>query len=407
MATPNAISLTTLQEHIKQALDQNLKRHYWITAEVNEIKVHQTGHCYLVLVEKDDADILPKAKAAATIWEYSFRLIRAHFESSTGQALTAGLKIMVKTTVQYHPLYGLSLNIVDIEPAYTVGSIAVQRRQAIAKLEEEGVFDLNHELPFPELPQRIAVISSEQAAGYQDFVQQLCENEYGYDFDITLFPSLMQGERAAQSIMAALDQINAHSNAFDVVAILRGGGAVADLLCFDDADLAAHVAQFPLPVLTGIGHDKDESVVDMVAHRALKTPTAVADFLIDCLAAEESALEEYGAALGALVGNTLCRERKDLDRLQQHLLSYTKQRLQQENFSLQLHANTVESHNPYHILSRGYAVARFRNKALTSAATVHAGDEVEVILHKGTLHTVVTADSSSKCNYDFLCDKAF
>jgi exodeoxyribonuclease VII large subunit len=389
MPTQSAISLTELQEQIKQALDKNLRQHYWVTAEINEIKVNQTGHCYLVLIEKEEDETLPKAKAAATIWEYSFRLIRAHFESSTGQELTAGLKIMVKTTVQYHSLYGLSLNIIDIEPAYTVGTIAIQRHHTIAQLEAEGVFHLNHELPFPELPQRIAVISSEQAAGYQDFVQHLYENDYGYDFTITLFPSLMQGERAAQGIMEALDQINAHRDAFDAVAIIRGGGAVADLMCFDNLELASHVAQFPLPVLTGIGHNKDESVVDMVAHRALKTPTAVADFLIDCLLVEESLLEEYGKALSELTGNALRLEGKNLNLLQQHLLLYTKQRLQQENFSLQLHANTIESHNPYHILSRGYAVARFRNKAITSTATVHAGDEVEVILHKGKLQTVV------------------
>ena len=389
MATQNAISLTALQERIKQALDKSLSPYYWITAEINEIKVNRTGHCYLVLIEKEETDALPKAKVSATIWEYSLRLIRAHFESSTGQALTAGLKIMVKTTVQYHPVYGLSLNITDIDPAYTVGSMAVQRHHTIAKLEAEGVFHLNHELPFPELPQRIAVISSEQAAGFRDFVQQLYENEYGYDFKVTLFSSLMQGERAAQSIMAALDRINDCGEAFDVVAIIRGGGAVADLMCFDDADLASHVAQFPLPVLTGIGHDKDESVVDMVAHRALKTPTAVADFLIDCVAAEASVLEEYGHTLSKLTRNVLYREGQALNLLQQHLSLYARQRLQQENFNLQLCANTIESHNPCHILSRGYAVARFRHKALTDAATVRAGDEVEIILHKGQLHTVV------------------
>ncbi|MDR2448625.1 MAG: exodeoxyribonuclease VII large subunit [Prevotellaceae bacterium] len=389
MATQSAISLTELQEQIKQALDKSLAPHYWVTAEINEIKINQTGHCYLALIEKEEDDALPKAKVSATIWEYSLRLIRAHFESSTGQALTAGLKIMVKTAVQYHPLYGLSLNITDIDPAYTVGSMAIQRHRTIAGLEAEGVFHLNHELPFPELPQRIAVVSSEQAAGYQDFVQQLYENEYGYGFRITLFPSLMQGERAAQSMIEALDQINACKDAFDVVVIIRGGGAVADLMCFDDANLASHVAQFPLPVLTGVGHDKDESVVDMVAHRALKTPTAVADFLVDCLSEEASVLEEYGRALSKLAHHALHRERQDLNLLQQHLLLYAGQRLQQENFNLQLYANTIESCNPYHILSRGYAMARFRNRALTSAATVHAGDEVEVILHKGKLQTVV------------------
>jgi exodeoxyribonuclease VII large subunit len=384
-----AISLTELQDHIQQALDKSLKPHYWVTAEINEIKVNQTKHCYLVLVEKEEGETLPKAKVAATIWEYSFRLIRAHFESSTGQSLAAGMKVMVKVAVQYHPLYGLSVNIVDIDPAYTVGRIAMQRHNTIAQLEDDGVFHMNHELPFPELPQRIAVISSEQAAGYEDFLHHLCENDYGYAFHVTLFPSLMQGEKAAQNIIAALDRINEDKDAFDAVAIIRGGGAVADLMCFDDDALAAHVAQFPLPVLTGIGHNKDESVVDMVAHQALKTPTAVADFLIDCLIAEDALLEEYDTFLRKLARNTLYGERKSLEALQHHLLLYARQRLQQENFSLQLHANSIESYNPYHILARGYAVARFRNKALTHAATVHEGDEVEVILHKGTLHTVV------------------
>jgi exodeoxyribonuclease VII large subunit len=189
--------------------------------------------------------------------------------------------------------------------------------------------------------------------------------------------------------MEALDRINAYQGAFDAVAIIRGGGAVADLMCFDDYALAAHVAQFPLPVFTGIGHDKDESVVDMVAHRALKTPTAVAGFLIDCLMEEDVLLGEYGSMLSELTRATLHRETNHLEMLQRNLSLYARQRLQQENFNLQLYAGAIESYNPYHILSRGYAVARFRNKALTQASAVHEGDEVEIILHKGTLHTVV------------------
>jgi exodeoxyribonuclease VII large subunit len=384
-----AISLTELQDYIRQALDKNLKPHYWVTAEINEIKVNQSKHCYLVLVEKEEGETLPKAKVAATIWEYAFRLIRAHFESSTGQALAAGMKVMVKVAVQYHPVYGLSANIIDIEPAYTVGRIAMQRHHTIAQLEADGVFHMNQELPLPELPQRIAVISSEQAAGYEDFLHQLCENDHGYAFHVTLFPSLMQGEKAAQNIIAALDRIDEYRDAFDAVVIIRGGGAVADLMCFDDYALAAHVAQFPLPILTGIGHNKDESVVDMVAHQALKTPTAVAGFLINCLLAEDTLLKKYSTVLSDLARRILHDERKILDAHQHHLWLYAKQLLQQEHFSLQLHAHSIESYNPYHILARGYAVARFRNKALTRADTVHEGDEVEIILHKGKLHTVV------------------
>jgi exodeoxyribonuclease VII large subunit len=384
-----AITLTELQEHIKQTLDMLLEPHYWITAEINEIKVHQMRHCYLVLVEKAEGETLPRAKMSATIWESSFRLLRTHFESSTGQALAAGLKIMVKVAVQYHSLYGLSINIIDIDPAYTVGRIVTQRQATVAQLEADGVFQMNQELPFPELPQRIAVISSEQAAGYQDFIQQLHDNDYGYGFSVTLFASLMQGEKAAQNIMEALNRINAHRGAFDAVAIIRGGGAVADLMCFDDYALAAHVAQFPLPVLSGIGHDKDESIVDMVAFRALKTPTAVADFLIDCLTEEDALLEEHGCMLSELTRATLHHETNHLEMLQRNLSLYARQRLQQEHFNLQLCAGAIESYNPYHILARGYAVVRLHNRALTDAAAVHAGDEVEIRLHKGTLHTVV------------------
>jgi exodeoxyribonuclease VII large subunit len=296
---------------------------------------------------------------------------------------------MVKVLVQYHTLYGLSLNITDVEPAYTVGSMALQRRNTIAKLEADGVFEMNHELPLPTLLQRVAVISSEQAAGYQDFVQHLHDNEYGFGFSLTLFPSLMQGEKAVQDIMDALDRINTHKDAFDVVVIIRGGGATADLLCFDDYALASYVAQFPLPILTGIGHNKDESVVDMVAHQSLKTPTAVADFLVDQLTEEAAALDTYSNEISGIMQEILTRETRGLAVWQQQLISATTQRLQQENFALQLFAQSIESYHPYHILARGYAVARFRGKALTQASAVHPGDEVEVVLHKGSIHTVV------------------
>jgi exodeoxyribonuclease VII large subunit len=341
------------------------------------------------LLEKEDGNALPKAKAAATIWEYSFRMLQAYFENATGQLFATGLKVMVKVTVQYHSLYGLSLNIVDIEPTYTVGSMAIQRRNTIAQLKSDGIFDMNRNLPFPVLPQWIAVISSEQAAGYQDFVRQLSANNYGYGFAPSLFPSLMQGEKAAQNIMDALDRINDCVDAFDLVVIIRGGGAVSDLMCFDDYTLASYVAQFPLPILTGIGHDKDESVVDMVAHRALKTPTAVADFLINCMAEEESSLKKYGYMLGSLVQDMRRDEMKNLHTLRQELFLLVQQQLQQENFNLQLYSHDIESHNPYHILSCGYAIVRFRGKTLSNAATVQTGDDLHIILHRGDLHAVV------------------
>jgi exodeoxyribonuclease VII large subunit len=384
-----SISLYELQENIGQALGENLKHSYWITAEINELKISQSGHCYLMLIEKDKESNMIKAKAPASIWEYSFRLLQAYFENATGRPLAIGLEIMAKASVHYHPLYGLSLTITDINPAYTVGGMVIQRRNTIAQIQADGVFDMNKALTLAVLPQRVAVISSEQAAGYQDFVHHLHENDYGYDFSITLFPSLVQGEKAAQEIMNALDLINECKEAFDVVVIIRGGGAVADLACFDDYNLASYVAQFPLPVLTGIGHDKDESIADMVAYRSLKTPTATAGFLIDRLADEDLQLSEYTENMGKLVTAVLDNEVQQLNALHQNLRLFSRERLQQEHFNLQLTTNMVESHNPLNILSRGYAIARLNGKILTDAKSVKENDEIEIILHKGNLRTVV------------------
>ncbi len=380
------IGLTELLGQVQQTLQQHLARHYWISAEINELKMHSTGHVYLVLVEKDEKGEQLKAKINATIWASAFRLIKPYFESTTGRSLAAGLKVLIKVNVQYHSLFGISLNITDIEPAYTIGSLAQQRQHTIARLEREGVFDMNRELAFPILPQRIAVISSEQAAGYQDFMHQLYHNEYGFAFRVTLFSAAVQGSAAAGDMIEALDMINSCSSAFDAVAIIRGGGATADLACFDDYALAAHVAQFPLPILTGIGHNKDESVVDMVAHLSLKTPTAVADYLIDCLASEAGTLDTYGAALHEVATGLIHRESQLLLLLQQQSKLFAQQLLQREKFGLQLQANDMESYNPYNILARGYAVVRKNGKAVLEASGVQAGDSLEITLHKGVLH---------------------
>ncbi|MCL2132905.1 MAG: exodeoxyribonuclease VII large subunit, partial [Bacteroidales bacterium] len=329
-----------------------------------------------------------KAKVAATIWASTFRLIKPYFESSTGRPLAAGLKVLVKASIQFHVLYGISLNITDIEPSYTVGSMALQRRNTIAQLQSEGVFDMNRELEFPLLPQRIAVISSEQAAGYQDFIHQLYNNDEGYAFALTLFSSSVQGVAAAADIIAALDAVNNCREAFDLVVIIRGGGAAADLVCFDDYSLAAHVAQFPLPILTGIGHNKDESVVDMVAHLSLKTPTAVADYLIDCLASEESELEAFNNIIENVALTVLNKEKQMLSLLKQQLVMQSHQRIQQEQFKLQLYANDLQSYNPYNVLARGYAVVRQQGKALTDPAAINPQKELEITLHKGKINII-------------------
>ncbi|MDR0295640.1 MAG: exodeoxyribonuclease VII large subunit [Prevotellaceae bacterium] len=377
------INLSELLDKAKQALESGLPDSYWLTAEINEIKTNTTGHCYLSLIEKEEDGEQLKAKVAATIWASAFRMIKPYFESSTGRPLSAGLKVLVKASIQFHVLYGISLNIVDIEPSYTVGSMALQRRSTIAQLQSDGVFDMNRELEFPLLPQRIAVISSEQAAGYQDFIHQLYENDESYAFAVTLFPASVQGATAVTEIIAALDAINNYQQAFDVVAIIRGGGATADLICFDDYMLAAHVAQFPLPVLTGIGHNKDESVVDMVAYQSLKTPTAVANYLIDCLSSQEVELEAFGEIIENIALAVLNKEQHTLSLLQQLIAMHSQQQLQQEKFKLQLYANDLQSYNPYSVLARGYAVVRQQGKALTNPAAIHLQEEIEITLHKG------------------------
>ncbi|MBN2349720.1 MAG: exodeoxyribonuclease VII large subunit [Bacteroidales bacterium] len=281
-----ALSIFHLNELVKNTLKNTLAPSYWVVGEISEININPSGHCYLELIEKSSKSDTLVAKARATIWASTFRMIKPYFETATGQALTAGIKIMVKITVEFHELYGYSLNIRDIEPGYTVGELALQKQKIIRQLEEEGVIHMNRELTFPELPQNIAVISSKTAAGYEDFMDQLLKNPYGYKFYPKLFPALMQGSETESSIIKALERIYAYEDFFDVVVIIRGGGAKSDLNSFNSYWLAYNIAQFPLPVIAGIGHEQDESIVDLVAHSSLKTPTAVAEFLI-------SRLEEF------------------------------------------------------------------------------------------------------------------
>lgn len=283
----SVLSLTELNRNIKQALRDALPETYWVRAETSEVRVNSySGHCYLEFIEKDERTGQVAARARGTIWAQQYAVIRPYFEEEAGRPFTSGLKVLVRVAVDFHELYGLSLTVHDIDPSFTVGDLVRRRKEIVRQLQADGVFDLNRALPFPPRPQRIAVISSATAAGYEDFTNQLLGNEYGFPFYVRLYPALMQGERTEASIIAALDRIYAVREAFDVVVIIRGGGSTADLSCFDSYALAANCAQFPLPIITGIGHERDDTVVDLVAHTRLKTPTAVAAFLIDCMAAQ-------------------------------------------------------------------------------------------------------------------------
>jgi exodeoxyribonuclease VII large subunit len=291
------LSLTELQLIIKDSLYLALPDMYWITAEVSEIKENYAGHCYLELIEKHPDEKNVRARAKAIIWNNRYRFLKSLFVNITGEPLRAGMKVLVRIKVEYHELYGLSLVISDIDPSFTIGEMAMKRQMVIRRLEEEGVFLMNKELEFPFVPQRIAVISSKSAAGYSDFIRHLNDNSYGYVFYTALFETIMQGTETEQSVISALDRIAANSEIIDVVAILRGGGSQSDLSWFDSYNIAYHVTQFPIPVITGIGHEKDMSVTDMVAFQSLKTPTAVADHLIRCVADAENQLNEMSSGI--------------------------------------------------------------------------------------------------------------
>ena len=285
---PDKLTLTELQLIIRDTLYLSFPDSYWVIAEISEMSENNTGHCYLELIEKNPDEKNVRARIRAIIWSTRYRFLKACFEDSTGEQLRNGIKVLVKAKVEYHELYGLSLIISDIDPAFTLGEMALKRQLIIKKLEEEGVFSMNKGLTFPVAPQRIAVISSKTAAGYSDFVKHLKNNSFGYVFYTTLIDSSLQGPETERSIIYALDKIALNSHMFDLAVIIRGGGSQSDLSWFDNYNIAYHITQFPLPVITGIGHDKDISVTDMVANRSLKTPTAVADLLIDSVAGAEN-----------------------------------------------------------------------------------------------------------------------
>jgi len=286
------LSLSELQLIIRDALYMALPDMYWIIAEISEIKENYAGHCYLELIEKHPDEKNARARVKAIIWSKRYIFLKSFFENITGEELKEGMKILVRIKIEYHELYGLSLIISDIDPSFTIGEMALKRQMVIKKLEDEGVFTMNKGLPFPVIPQRIAVISSKSAAGYSDFTNQLTTNNNGYVFYTALFETTMQGKETEQSVINSLDHIAGHMEMFDVVAVIRGGGSQSDLSWFDSYNIAYHITQFPLPVITGIGHEKDLSVTDMVAFRSLKTPTAVADHLIDCITETETRMEE-------------------------------------------------------------------------------------------------------------------
>lgn len=311
------ISLFELSQLIRQTLEQHLEQSYWVVAEIGELRQHQRGHCYLELIEKKNEVLVTKQRA--TIWSSSYRTISQNFEQVTGQRLSPGINILCQVQVQYHELYGLSINIREIDPNYTLGERARKRAEIIQRLITEGVYDLNRRHSLPVAAQRIAVISSATAAGWGDFLHQLLMNPYRYRFDVELYQASMQGDGAGESICQALELITKASTPFEAVVIIRGGGARIDLDCFDQYELAVSIARYHLPVLTGIGHERDETIADLVAHTRLKTPTAVAEFLIAGLRSYETEVEGMANAVFAYAGDYLLHQKQQLRQWQQQL----------------------------------------------------------------------------------------
>lgn len=404
-ATHTPLRLSELQQLVKATLVDRFALPVWVVAEVADLKVNYSGHCYLELIEKGLSDGVPKAQIRAVIWRSHYPRIASNFEATTKERLAAGMQLLVKATVNYHELYGLSLQISDIDAAYTLGEMERKRLETIARLKADGVWEMNRTLPLPVVVQRLAIISSSRAAGYQDFCNELHQSRYALHTE--LFDAVMQGEAAESSIIAALGEIASRAESYDAVVVIRGGGSTSDLSCFNSYRLCAHVAQFPLPVITGIGHDKDQSVADMVAHTALKTPTAVAGWLIERIQQIEGWLE--GAALNLLDAAQRLEQgqRLLLERYEQELRSLTRQRIEGEQRravelqtevreqSLRLlrreaerleHLKALtESHSPERILRLGFSITRLGGSALRSSRALKGGTEVEIELADGRI----------------------
>ncbi len=411
MTREGQITLTELQGLIRDKIYEALPEAYWVIAEIAEMKVHTAGHCYLELTGTETPGGNVTARARATIWASKYRSLNTYFNASTGIPLRAGITILFRATVEYHELYGLSLNITDIDPAYTAGDMALRREAIIRRLTAEGVLSMNSGLPLTPYPRNIAVVSSSKAAGYQDFINHLVNNPYGYAFRTTLFEAVMQGETTMASVTEALDSISEMISEFDVVVIIRGGGSTIDLSWFDSYEIAYHVTQFPLPVLTGIGHEKDQSVTDMVAWKALKTPTAVAGFIVErtmecenniigmaesLVSAVEGAMEAAEERLSS-IQNRITATARLMVRLKEEKLSNHAGRLARASANVLNRAKEATDRmedalrhlNPAGVLRRGFTLTSRNGTIIQSASELKQGDTIKTYFAEGTAESMV------------------
>ena len=384
------IDLLELQKRLKTGVELLFPNRIWVKAEVSAMKARNGGHCYLELSQSDKNGLV--AKVNAIIWSSRYRFIAPYFESVTGSPLQEGMVILVEIQVNFSELYGLSLIINDIDPEYSVGVKELERQRTIERLKEEGLMDLQKGLELVPLPYRLAVISAEDAAGYRDFMRHIEENQYGFKVEPVLFPALMQGADCPSSIISALDAIVADGGSWDAVLILRGGGAKLDLACYDDYALAAVIAQYPLPVLTAVGHDQDFHVCDMVAYEYLKTPTALADYIIDMYEAEDERISSCENRVRMALANRLYREESVLDSLVARIKGGFALRIAAMESALDVLQARIQAADPRQILDRGYALAVDADGVvLKGASGRNVGDKVSVMFADGTLCATVTS----------------
>ena len=366
-------TLSELCDCINGVLSVELGDAYWVRAEIASLT--ERGHCYMELVEKAKNNSIA-AKLRATCWQHIYHLLAAYFANETGQTLSVGMQVLLQVEVSFHAVYGLSLNVVGIDPTFTLGDIARQRQQTILRLQEDGVMDLQRTLSMPLLPRRVAVISAADAAGYGDFCHQLQSNAAGFMFRTQLFAAVMQGEQSPASIIAALERIAAAVEDYDVVVIVRGGGATTDLRNFDDYSLAFHCANFPLPIIVGVGHTRDVSVVDMVVHTSVKTPTAAAEWLINAMQEQADRLGELYLRLQRVVQMAIRKQQNKLDHLWQSLRFLMQQRLHRQRTQLELWEKTIALHSPERIYRMGYSLTTINGKVVKSIRDVKVGEEL-------------------------------
>ena len=408
----SSLTLSELNRRVKNAIRDRLPGTYWMRAETSDVRRNRNGHCYLEFVEKDAVTQSIIAKARGVIWSNVFQMLSAYFENETGRQFVSGINVLVCVSVEFHELYGYSLTVMDIDPSFTVGEIARNRQLILRQLEEEGVLTLNRELTLPELVNRIAVISSATAAGYEDFCDQLANNPGGFVFYTKLFPAIMQGNRSEMSIIEALEEVFQYRELFDAVAIIRGGGASSDLSCFDSYLLALNVTQFPLPVISGIGHERDMTVLDIVSHTRVKTPTAVADFFIAHLSKTATELIGLEKRILSESESRLMKEQADLFSLSKELVYQSSLMLQRETSVvqqlsgkmkygvsrlLQHQFHTLENReqfmqmvSPMNILKRGYTLTLKNGKIVTSLRDLAVDDVIETRFRDGLSLSVIT-----------------